>query len=150
MKAPWGCLGVVAGAEGCTLGPFFVAKDVPVSDLALRGRELMNMASHLEEMLKYFNNGWAEFEKEFFEILLSSNYRPKVVALTGKKTHYFAIEYEQRKLVEREKPHLICDIESTGLFGKLIDSDGTMGAEADGSPEEGDDNERDSANYDVE
>lgn len=110
----------------------------------------MNMASHLEEMLKFFNAGWAEFEKTFFEILLSSNYRPRVVALTGQKTHYFAIDYESRKLIEREKPHLICDIESLGLFGKLVEGDGTTGAEAEVGNNEGGNDEQRNSNYDVE
>lgn len=101
-----------------------------MSDISQRGKELMNMASHLEEMLKYFNNGWVDFEKSFFEILLSSNYRPRVVSLEGKKAHYFAIDYERRKLIEQEKPHLICDMEALGSFGKLVESDGTAGAEA--------------------
>ena len=88
-----------------------------------RSRELMRMADHLEDMGKYFNRNWAVFEAEFFEILLSSGYRPKIVKLTGKKEHYFTIDYSNRKLIEAEKQQVLCEIEALAAFGKSIASD---------------------------
>ncbi len=118
-----------------------------------RSGELMRMSDHLEDMLQYFNKAWSEFEGDFFKILLKSGYRPRMVMPEGKQKHYFLIDYEHQKLIKREKPHLILEIEQLEAFGKLIGGEGDTEADAGTTDEESkegnDDGKRDS-NYDVE
>lgn len=118
-----------------------------------RSGELMRMSDHLEDMLQYFNKAWSEFEGDFFKVLLKSGYRPRMVMLEGKQKHYFLIDYEHQKLIKREKPHLILEIEQLEAFGKLIGGEGDTEADAGTTDEESkegnDDGKRDS-NYDVE
>lgn len=118
-----------------------------------RSGELMRMSDHLEDMLQYFNKAWTEFEGDFFDTLLQSGYRPRMVMLEGKQKHYFLIDYEHRKLIKREKPHLILEIEQLESFGKLIGGEGTEGADAETTGDEnkeGNDNGKRDSNYDVE
>lgn len=121
--------------------------------LAERSGELMRMADHLEDMGKYFNSHWAAFESDFFSTLLQSNYRPSIVTLTGKKTHYFAIDYQNRKLIERDRPNLILDIGVLDSFGKLIadEPETVENLTVTETEKKGDDNESGhTANYAVE
>lgn len=121
--------------------------------LQKRSGELMRMADHLEEMGKYFNSNWAAFESDFFSVLLQSSYRPGIVTLTGKKTRYFAIDYQNRKLIERDRPNVILDIEALDAFGKLIGDETETDVTVSTSTinEKGDEDEQGhSANYAVE
>jgi hypothetical protein len=116
-----------------------------------RSSELMRMADHLEEMGKYFNSNWAAFESDFFSVLLQSNYRPGIVTLTGKKTHYFAIDYQNRKLIERDRPNVLLDISTLDMFGKLIADEMEVTEEINTLSEKGDTDESGhTANYAVE
>lgn len=115
-----------------------------------RSQELMRMADHLDDMAKLFGDAWNEFQCDFFDLLEKGGYRPAVIALTGKKPHYFLIDYGQRRLIERAKPQVICEIELLDRFGKRIAEETDEDVEANDTTSQEQSHERTEDNYAVE
>ena len=87
--------------------------------------DILKAAKVSAGLARDLQNQWSQFEKDFFEALLSIHFRPLVAKLESENTTYtFLIDYPNQRLKELPEHELICDIARVVEFGNAIADSG--------------------------
>lgn len=87
--------------------------------------DILKAAKVSAGLARDLQNQWSQFEKDFFEALLSIHFRPLVAKLESENTTYtFLIDYPNQRLKELPGHELICDISRVVEFGNAIADSG--------------------------
>lgn len=87
--------------------------------------DILKAAKVSAGLARDLQNQWSQFEKDFFEALLSIHFRPLVAKIESENTTYtFLIDYANQRLKEMPEHELICDVSRVAEFGNVIADSG--------------------------